>query len=849
MTLRERILAVLGFRVLPTTVVVGVAYVAILLATFVYQEIPLSPTTKSARKAGVNLNDAWADLQVIATFPHPYNSRQNEVVQKHILTRLETIAASHTNVEVVFDNITAATYAHTFGPSTFVTHYESTNILVRILGRKPALDAVLVSAHYDSVSTAPGATDDGMGVVTLVALVEYFAKHPPTRTIIFNCNNGEEDGLYGSRIFLRHPWAALPKAFLNLEGAGAGGRPLLFRTSSTAVAKAFRGAARPHGSSLTSDSFSMGVIKSSTDFVVYEDAGMEGLDLAFYSRRSLYHTKDDSVPSLDGKASLWAMMQASLVTVKNLASNEGSITGGGRAVYLDFLGRAMLVTSQQTFFVVNLVLLIVGPIVVLVLLSVYSRLGELKRLTDGWPRYPVALLINIASTFGFAIVLTKLNPYIAYSSSYVVILSVLSVAYLSLYLPLALAQRWKPTHQPKSTVLLGVYWLSWVFLVGYQVLLRGAGLGGLFFATFLNAAALLAVLLDLGQSLYVPRSTRVVRSRAIEHQEGEPEAVETEQVTEITPLLGDGTNGVPAEKEAGEDNQPVLWIVEFLLLLHTHGILIAQTMLLVVNAMGQTTVDGSPASTIYLSIALCAVALLIPLAPFVHKMHLNVAVAVLVLLVISVPYNLLAFPFSQSSPMKVFFQQTVDLATGDSRVHLHGLPSFLAVSILPELPSAHAADVSCVPSEKRGDRLHDCSFPTPAPSVAPGDPSSWLELNATRLSAGTARIVVRGRNTHACRLYFDSHAISSFRLAGEAQTLTTSAKVARLWSREWDPTFDATVKWTGGDKLAGRAACSWAEMGAGRIPALDEAVAFAPGWVTVTKADDGLVEGWKSFEI
>ena len=31
-----------------------------------------------------------------------------------------------------------------------------------------------------------------MDVVTLIALVEYFAKHPPTRTLVFNCNNGEE---------------------------------------------------------------------------------------------------------------------------------------------------------------------------------------------------------------------------------------------------------------------------------------------------------------------------------------------------------------------------------------------------------------------------------------------------------------------------------------------------------------------------------------------------------------------------------------------------------------------------------------------------------------------------------
>lgn len=62
----------------------------------------------------------------------------------------------------------------------------------------PELDGVLFSAHFDSVSTAPGATDDGMGVATLLSLVDYFAKNQPKRTVVFNINNGEEDGLYGA---------------------------------------------------------------------------------------------------------------------------------------------------------------------------------------------------------------------------------------------------------------------------------------------------------------------------------------------------------------------------------------------------------------------------------------------------------------------------------------------------------------------------------------------------------------------------------------------------------------------------------------------------------------------------
>ena len=60
------------------------------------------------------------------------------------------------------------------------------------------MPSVLFSSHFDSVSTAPGATDDGMGVVTLLQLVEYFAENRPKRDVIFNINNAEEEGLFGA---------------------------------------------------------------------------------------------------------------------------------------------------------------------------------------------------------------------------------------------------------------------------------------------------------------------------------------------------------------------------------------------------------------------------------------------------------------------------------------------------------------------------------------------------------------------------------------------------------------------------------------------------------------------------
>lgn len=109
--------------------------------------------------------------------------------------------------------------------------------------------------------------------------------------------------------FLEHSWSKHTHIFINLEGAGAGGRPALFRSTSPRLTGAFSAAAHPHGSVLFSDLFASGAVRSITDFQIYGAAGMTGVDYAFYTGRQKYHTVYDSVPALRGNKSLWGMME------------------------------------------------------------------------------------------------------------------------------------------------------------------------------------------------------------------------------------------------------------------------------------------------------------------------------------------------------------------------------------------------------------------------------------------------------------------------------------------------------------------------------------------------------------
>ncbi|KAH0073560.1 endoplasmic reticulum metallopeptidase 1, partial [Aureobasidium melanogenum] len=234
------------------TVVVYAGLFAALIVT--HHVLPPAPSTPTPHKwPGVNITQAWNDLEHLSSAYHPFNSRENVGVRKWLLARVRDIldankvewkeAAQHTNAALpvtVFDrDFSNVTYTD---PRDYTVYYESNNIMVYVRGAQDSDDewwlnkttysgpgGVLVNAHFDSVSTGFGATDDGVGVISVLQLLSHFTKqeNQPHRGILFLLNNGEEDGLYGAKAFTRHPLAQFPRAFLNLEGAGAGGRATL----------------------------------------------------------------------------------------------------------------------------------------------------------------------------------------------------------------------------------------------------------------------------------------------------------------------------------------------------------------------------------------------------------------------------------------------------------------------------------------------------------------------------------------------------------------------------------------------------------------------------------------------
>ncbi|KZS99766.1 uncharacterized protein LAESUDRAFT_765215 [Laetiporus sulphureus 93-53] len=528
--IRGWLTAPFGFTTVPVTTLAVVLYA--LLFSLVSRSDQLYDVPKDT--SGLNVDRAYFDLHQITARPHPYLSHANDDVRTYLLSQLKPIVAEHEHVHLSDDLLSNASWVI----RGYGVYFEGTNILVKIDGTDSSLSrpdskptGVLFSAHYDSVSTGPGATDDGMGIVTLLELVRYLSnpKHRPRRTAVFLFNNGEEDGLNGAYVYWKHPWSNLTSSFINLEGAASGGRPLLFRSTSLAPTRAFLSSAIRHlqADVVTGDAFKRGVIKSHTDYEVYalglkgKAEPMAGLDVAFYKNRAYYHTTRDSVPGVgygQGRKALWAMMEVARgAGVALLNVDETSDDNGQSGVYFDLLRSKLVLFSLHSLFVTNVIFLVIGPLTTFVLLVVlrfgtkkpseeraaeqhatsgtWVRTKEVLRVLIAWSRFWVALILGVAAQIGVVAGYLSVNPYVVHAHPFLVLMTFLSLSFLVIAFPIQLLQRLLPSppSSQKLAMLLEHYVFTWILLIAATVQVNKNQIGGGYWITAWNICAWLAL--------------------------------------------------------------------------------------------------------------------------------------------------------------------------------------------------------------------------------------------------------------------------------------------------------------------------------------------------------------------
>ncbi|KYK24322.1 hypothetical protein AYK25_00350 [Thermoplasmatales archaeon SM1-50] len=82
--------------------------------------------------------------------------------------------------------------------------YNSNNIEATLPGNDPASDDVyIICGHYDTVPGSPGADDDGSGVAAVLTAAQVMRQYEFNHTIRFIAFSGEEEGLYGSYMYVQ----------------------------------------------------------------------------------------------------------------------------------------------------------------------------------------------------------------------------------------------------------------------------------------------------------------------------------------------------------------------------------------------------------------------------------------------------------------------------------------------------------------------------------------------------------------------------------------------------------------------------------------------------------------------
>lgn len=636
---------------------------------------------------------------------------------------------------------------------------------------------------------------------------------------------------------------------------------------------------------------------------------MQGADIAFYRSRSRYHTMDDSIRGMGDEGamrSLWALMELLRFvgdSILNTKTGGSSSDQSERAVYFELFGIYLIAFRFQALVVTEIVLLVVGPVIIaglgylLLQQSATSATSPTRILLrsnfQGYGRFWLALVLGISTQVGLVVGFLKLTPNAAHGHPVATSLSALTLAYLSLAIPLQLAQRLRPitSNRQLFAILMELYGFTWFLLVGATILTRRINVAGLYWIAFWNGSLLVAVVLGMSERLWGNgRAERLIpHQRESEGDQGTQTGEQQDtEVSETTPLLRPHapktSSLVPDEK--GKD---FWWIFQFIFSSTAPVLNLATIYSIWISAMPQTIPDGGSIGIVYVPISLLSFLILLPLAPFVHKIHRLLTVVAFFVFIASTTYAWLAPPFTPNARIKVFFAQQVDLTNvTDAVSHPQLTGAITQLNVIegygPRLTATLPSSWSSIDSEGEQcitNKLHrgltTCEWPVPPallPSIASakdGDKGRWLVANVTRLGPASLHVEIEGIQTRACSISVDSHGIRRYRartrreggtteISGGAPTTWTAFEVpaekeihlltlwARAWGSKFDVEFDVDPDTEQKQIIAGRVSCLWNDgPGGAEIPALEEARGFLPEWVAISKAADGLVEAASGF--
>jgi hypothetical protein len=292
---------------------------------------------------GFSLDRARRHVAEIARAPHPIGTAAHRAVESYLVSTLRGYPGIEADTQVA---------GHRAGERVAYVR----NVVARLTG-EDAARAVLLVAHYDSTIVSPGAADNGAGVAALLEAARVLsAGTRPRNSVIFLFSDGEELGAVGARVFAaQHPWMPSVRAVVNFDARGTHGPSMMFqsgRRDSWIVREYFRSAPSPRATSLMPELFEY--MPNGTDFAVFRDRGLPGLNFAFAEDWERYHSNLDSPAILsDDSLTHHGINAVALATALSGRALEGSaeplayfdVAGTVRVIYPTWIGGGLLVVA------------------------------------------------------------------------------------------------------------------------------------------------------------------------------------------------------------------------------------------------------------------------------------------------------------------------------------------------------------------------------------------------------------------------------------------------------------------------------------------------------------------------
>ena len=381
---------------LPGLLMFGCVVLFALLA--LNQQRPPKAVAANAPPAEFSSGRAIKHIEVIARAPHEMGSAEHAAVRDYIVGELTALGAS--------PQIQKTTVVSTRRGSPVAATVE--NIVARVSGTN-SNKAILLVAHYDSVSTGPGASDDGAAVAAFLETLRALKSGAPLKNdVIFLFTDGEENGLLGATAFVKeHPWAKDAGVVLNFEARGNSGPSVMFETSGQngwLIAELAKAAPHPIANSLSYDIYKL--LPNDTDFTIFRGAGLPGMNFAYIEGLTRYHSQIDSVSNVDQR-SLQHHGAYALALTRHFASLDEVQKKEPNAVYFNVPGSILIHYSSAW-----IIPLMVVVAIVFLLVMVYGL--KKKQLTiTGIILGFLACLLNIivvaAVLFGLWYLISRSN--------------------------------------------------------------------------------------------------------------------------------------------------------------------------------------------------------------------------------------------------------------------------------------------------------------------------------------------------------------------------------------------------------------------------------------------------------